>query len=329
MAHLSLALIGATGTIGKELLDLLEDDARVGELVPIASKATKETHVSFRGDSLPLRHLEPASFTSADVVIAACPASVGKEGYAPLLDEGIPVIDLAGVYGTEMPIVAAGFSSGNGNRLRESGIVTAARPEAIVVSRVLRILKEVAPVLRVSGTLMMPAAVAGRDGVEELSRQVVSMFNSQEAPRKHFASGLAFDVIPSWGGITERGWAGCELLNAIQIGMLSGVHPQAVALDVAVLPLFAGMAANLQVDLNPGWEIETVLKALSDSEEVELTEPSRLMPRRMIGSTELAIGRVRANLTGTGLHLWICCDTQRIAAENAIGLLEELLWSDA
>jgi len=184
-------------------------------------------------------------------------------------------------------------------------------------------------VLRVSGTLMMPAAVAGRDGVEELSRQVVSMFNSQEAPRKHFASGLAFDVIPSWGGITERGWAGCELLNAIQIGMLSGVHPQAVALDVAVLPLFAGMAANLQVDLNPGWEIEAVLKALSDSEEVELTDPSRLMPRRMIGSTELAIGRVRANLTGTGLHLWICCDSQRIAAENAIGLLEELLWSDA
>lgn len=329
MAHLTLALIGATGAIGKEILDLVEDDDRVGALVPIASRATKQTHVTFRGESLSVRELTPSAFESADVAIAACPASVGREGYQPLLEEGIPVIDLAGVYGTEMPIVAAGFQGGHGNRLREAGVVTAARPEAIVVSRILRILKEVSPVLRVSGTLMMPAALAGRDGVEELSRQVVSMFNSQEAPRKHFASGLAFDVIPSWGGLTERGWAGCELLNAIQVGLLTGVHPQAVALEVAVLPLFAGMAASIQVDLNPGWEMEAVLSALSDSDEVELTDPSRLMPRRMVGTSELAVGRVRANLTGTGLHLWVCCDSQRVAAQNAVDLLDELIWSDA
>ena len=329
MAHLTLALIGATGAIGKEILDLVEDDDRVGALIPIASRATKQTHVSFRGESQAVRELSSDAFDSADVAIAACPASVGREGYQPLLEEGIPVIDLAGVYGTEMPIVAPGFQLGHGNRLREKGIVTAARPEAVVVSRVLRVLKEVAPVLRVSGTLMMPAAVAGRDGVEELSRQVVSMFNSQEAPRKHFASGLAFDVIPSWGGLTERGWAGCELLNSIQIGMLTGIHPQAIALEVAVLPLFAGMAASIQVDLNPGWELEAVLAALSESEELELTEPGRLMPRRMVGSSDLAVGRVRANLTGTGLHFWICCDSQRVAAQNAVDLLDELIWSDA
>jgi hypothetical protein len=49
----------------------------------------------------------------------------------------------------------------------------------------------------------------------------------------------------------------------------------------------------------------------------------------MVGSTELAVGRVRANLTGTGLHLWLCCDSQRVAAQNAVDLLDELIWSDA
>ena len=72
-----------------------------------------------------------------------------------------------------------------------------------------------------------------------------------------------------------------------------------------------------------------MLAALDASEEVQLTAPARLMPRRMIGTTELAVGRVRANLTGTGLHLWLCCDSQRLAAKNAIDLLDDLIWSEA
>ena len=95
--------------------------------------------------------------------------------------------------------------------------------------------------------------------------------------------------------------------------MLSGLNPQVVALDVAVLPLFGGMAASLQVDLNPGWELERILEELKDSGEFEFASTSHLMPRKQIGSTDIAIGRVRANLSGTGLHLWLCCDAQRIA----------------
>ena len=329
MAEITLALIGATGCIGREIVDLLQEDDRVSTLVPIASKGSKETHVSFRGDSVPIRFFEPSSFAGADLVISACSPTVGREPYASLVEDGIPLIDLSGVYGTDLPILAAGLQGGQGNRLREAGAVTAARPEAIVVARLVRVLKRVAPVLRVSGTLMMPAAIAGREGVEELSRQVVSMFNSQEAPRSRFPEGLAFDVIPSWGGVTERGWAGCELLNSIQVAMLSGLNPQVIALDVAVLPLFGGMAASLQFDLNPGWELERVLEELKETEDFEFASVSHLMPRKQIGSTEIAVGRVRANLSGTGLHLWICCDAQRLAAKNALDLMEELLWSEA
>jgi aspartate-semialdehyde dehydrogenase len=329
MAQLTLALIGATGCIGKEILDLLEHDERVNALIPIASKGTKESQIGFRGKQLSLRYLEPESFEGVDLAIAACPASVGKEGLGFLVEEGVPLIDLSGVWGTEAPLLAAGFDKGDSNRIREAGVVTAARPEAIVVARVLRVLQEVAPVLRVGGTLMMPAAIAGRDGVEELSRQVVSMFNSQEPPRKLFPEGLAFDVSPGWGGILENGWAGGEMRNAIQVGMLCGLLPQAICMDVCVLPLFAGMAGSLQVDLNPGWDFEKVMAALEQSDALCMTPPNRSMPRRMVGSTDIAVGRVRANLTGTGLNLWIACDPQRIAAANALSLMENLLWSES
>ena len=329
MAQLTLALIGATGCIGKEIMDLLEHDERVNTLIPIASKGTQKSQIGFRGKQISLRHLEIESFEGVDLAIAACPASVGKEGLGFLVDEGVPLIDLSGVWGTEAPLLAAGFDMNDGNRMREAGVVTAARPEAIVVARILRALQEAARVLRVGGTLMMPAAIAGRDGVEELSRQVVSMFNSQEPPRSLFPEGLAFDVSPGWGGVLENGWAGGEMRNAIQVGMLTGLFPQAICMDVCVLPLFAGMAGSLQVDLNPGWEIGSVMAALEQSDDLCMSPPNRLMPRRMIGSTDIAVGRVRANLTDTGLNLWVACDPQRIAAANAISLVETLLWSES
>jgi aspartate-semialdehyde dehydrogenase len=329
MAHLTLALIGATGCIGKEILDLLEEDDRVGAVVPIASKGSKESQVVFRGKSISLRYLELSAFDGVGLAIAACPVSVGKAGLEFLVEEGIPLIDLSGSWGTTAPLLAAGFDLGHAERWRETGVVTAARPEAIVVSRVLRAINDVAPVLKVGGTLLMPSSVAGRDGVEELSRQVVAMFNSQEAPRKRFLKGLAFDVLPSWGGVGDRGWAGYELLAALQIGLLARINPQAVGLDVLVVPLFGGMMATIRVDLQSGWQIEAVREALDNVPELELVDETQLMPRGFIGSTDIAVGRLRADLSGHALHLTICCDPPRIAAENAISLMENLLWSEA
>jgi aspartate-semialdehyde dehydrogenase len=328
MAHLTLALIGATGSIGKEILDLLEEDERVGTVVPIASKGSKESQVVFRGKSISLCYLELSAFDGVDLAIAACSASVGKAGLEFLVEEGIPLIDLSGSWGTTAPLLAAGFDLGHSERWREIGVVTAARPEAIVVSRVLRAINDVAPVLKVGGTLLMPSSVAGRDGVEELSRQVVAMFNSQEAPRKRFLKGLAFDVLPSWGGVGDRGWAGYELLAALQIGLLARINPQAVGLDVLVVPLFGGMMATVRVDLQSGWEIAAVREALENVPELDLVDEPKLMPRGFIGSTDIAVGRLRADLSGQSLHLTICCDPQRIAAENAISLIENLLWSE-
>ncbi len=230
MAQLTLALIGATGCIGKEILALLEDDERVSSVIPIASQGTKESQVSFRGKSISIHNLELSSFDGADLAISACSASVGKSGLEFLVDEGIPLLDLSGVWGTTAPLLAAGFDLGHADRWRDSGVATAARPEAIVVSRVLRAIQEVAPVLRVGGTLLMPSSIAGRDGIEELSRQVVAMFNSQEAPRKRFLKGLAFDVLPSWGGVGDRGGAGYELLAALHIGLLARSNPQTIGL---------------------------------------------------------------------------------------------------
>jgi aspartate-semialdehyde dehydrogenase len=245
-----------------------------------------------------------------------------------LVDEGIPLIDLSGVWGTTAPLLAAGFDLGHSDRWRDSGVATAARPEAIVVSRVLRAIQEVAPVLRVGGTLLMPSSIAGRDGIEELSRQVVAMFNSQEAPRKRFLKGLAFDVLPSWGGVGDRGWAGYELLASLQIGLLARINPQAIGLDVLVVPLFGGMMATLRVDLQPGWALEAIQSALEEVPELDLVDAAQLMPRSFIGSTDIAVGRLRADLAGHALHLSLCCDPQRIAAQNAIALMENLAWSE-
>ena len=185
----------------------------MASLVPIASKGSKETHVSFRGDSIPIRLFEADSFRGADMVISACSPSVGREPYAALVEEGIPLIDLSGVYGTDLPILAAGIQGGQGNRLREAGVVTAARPNHCGGASV-RVQTRLA-VLRVSGTLMMPAAIAGREGVEASLAKSFPCSTAKKRLAVAFQKGSHLMSFRA-GAATERGWAGCDCSTAFK-----------------------------------------------------------------------------------------------------------------
>ena len=320
-----VAILGATGVLGEQLLEVLEDVDAVGAVIPVARATSEQSEVSFRGERVEVVALKDDDVERADVIVSALPGRLGREPLDRLIEEGIPVIDLAGVFGTSAPIVASGVR-GEVGAIRETGVVTSPRPLALALAKLLRTLSEFG-VHGVTGTALCPAGIAGREGVKELSGQVVAVFNSQEPPRRVFTKGLAFDLLPSWGAVGEKGWSGHELMVAIQLGLLAGIDPARVSVDMVVAPLFAGTGVSLRLLLSEGWELSKVVEVLKESDGFKLS--SDPMPRRSIGRDELTVGRIRQDLGGGALHLWLSFDPQRLAARAAADLVEDLLRGEA
>jgi len=320
-----IAVLGATGAVGKQLLDSLEALDSVGEIVPVASRASSETSVSFRDSSIELIQLDNEDLLEVDVAISALPGNMGKSPLEGLQEQGVPIIDLSGVFGNSVPFVIPGLR-GEVRQIRESGVISIPSPVAIALSRVLKSLSGFG-VRDVTGTALYPAGIAGAKGIRELSSQVVSVFNSQEPSRSVFSDGLAFDLLPSWGAVGDKGWSGHELMIALQTALISGVDPTRIAVDLVVVPLFAGMGVSLRVGLSPGWELTDAITAIHESKGLEVSR--KPLPRKTIGESSIQVGRMRADLGENSLHLWMALDPQQLAASTAIDALVELLEGEA
>jgi aspartate-semialdehyde dehydrogenase len=321
----TVAVLGATGAVGKQLLETLESVKSVGDIVPVASRASSETSVSFRDSSIELVQLSNEALLEVDVAISALPGNMGKSPLEGLQEQGVPIIDLSGVFGNAVPFVIPGLR-GEVRQIRESGVISIPSPVAIALSRIIKALSSFG-VQDVTGSAIYPAGIAGAKGIRELSSQVVSVFNSQEPSRAIFSDGLAFDLLPSWGAVGDKGWSGHELMIALQTALISGVDPTRIAVDLVVAPLFAGMGISLRVGLAPGWELSDAIAAVNDATGLELSR--KPMPRKTIGESSIQVGRLRSDLSGSSLHLWIALDPQHLAATTAVDALVELLEGEA
>jgi aspartate-semialdehyde dehydrogenase len=303
--------------MGGEILSALADSrVSLRGLLPVASRSTGVSQVEFGEESLSVLDLEDPRLETADLFLSALPFESSRTLLAEQLDSGKPLVDLSGSLGYDVPLVAHGVNLDDPARDRAARTLTAPRPEALVVATLLAALRAF-PVTAVRGLAMVPASVAGRNGLEELSGQVVALFNSQEPPRVAFPGGLAFDVLPAWGA--GASWSTLERLVAYQIAGLTGMEPAQVGLGVCVVPTFSGLSLSLHFS-GAGASLESIEAALEAHPGLRLVKDTEGTPLKQLGLPTVAVGRLREDPAGDGIHLWATCDPLRVAAANAVAL---------
>ncbi len=324
---LTVAVVGATGAVGQDLLSALSQSP-----LPItawrlfASRAMRSGTTEVDGAQLKVHVLpdDPAEsplFDDVDLVLLAAPAEVNARIGPALAEAGMAVIDVGGALAAQAPIVVAAVDPSPLARFAEVRIVSSPSPAAVLVATVL------APLLplgceRARGTILLSAGVAGRDGVEELSGQVVALFNQGEPPRKVFPSGLAFDLLAQVGeaASADDGWSAAERRLSAEVAAVLGLQPQALALSLCAVPLFTGLAASLNLDFPGGVDLPDVRATLGEVGNIRLGDPVP-GPRRLAGKAAVYVGRLRADPMGDGLHLWAAADNLRFGASaNAVAL---------
>jgi aspartate-semialdehyde dehydrogenase len=333
---LRIGVAGATGAVGREIVTLLnQTELPVGAVVPMASPACRTHTVEVGGGNVRVENLLPELVATCDLVFFAVPPQVAAEPIRAAMDEGVAIVDLTGTLGPadQVPLVVPAVNRLDLAGFYEHQAVASPRPDVVGLAHLLGPLRAQAGDLRCRGMVMHSAALRGRAGVEELSNQVVSLFNSRTPQRTTFVHGLAFDLEPMVGALGATGWSDHELRIAGQASTLLRLAPDRLVVAAMIGPWFNGVTFSLQIETDSGLDAAQVAAIYEATPSVALCAggaPGDLpRPRGVDGSTLMQVGRLRDDPSGGSVHLWAVADELRFgAAGNAVSLLAALIQDD-
>src|SRR5882762_5767399 len=196
MRRVKVAVAGATGVVGREMLKVLEErEFPVSELVPLASERSEGQTLEFRGQDVIVRRLKPESFEGVDIALFSPGASVSRE-FAPYAARaGAVVIDNSSAFrmDADVPLVVPEVNPNAVElALRPGGRRIVANPNCSTIQLVL-VLKPLHD-------------AAGQKGIQELEQQSRALFNMEEATAKKFPHRIAFNLLPEIGAANANGY---------------------------------------------------------------------------------------------------------------------------
>ncbi len=330
---LDIAIIGATGAAGSDIITALERSSLpVARWILVASATKAHLSVDIKGRSVPVlpgppHRLPQVVLDEADLIIMATPAAVTRTLAPAAIEAGIAIIDMSGALSDQGPMAVplAGISI-NDEGFQAARVVCSPSAPTVLAATVLRPLAALG-LVRANMVCLLPAGMVGQAGAEELSRQVVALFNSADPPRNLFPTGLAFDILGAVGEPADD-WTGAERRVSAELGGLLRLPPPRLPVTLTMAPTFSGISIAFHVQLQGDASAAQVRSALEAMPMVRLEDPVT-SPKDAMGTAVAHVGRLRDDPGGAGVHLWAVADNLRYCASaNAVALALHLWRND-
>jgi aspartate-semialdehyde dehydrogenase len=320
-AGLRIGVVGATGSLGTELLELLDlSSLRVSEIVPIATENSLGRDIEFQGSIFPVE-ADDARLTGLDLAFLCVPPSAALDFVRRALHEQVPCIDLSGATaGTEdVPMRVAGYGSVPEN----IPVLAIPRSPALALVMALQPIAAAAGLRRVTGTILESASMAGKDGMTALYQESIAVFSQQPLPESSvFPGPVAFDCMSGAEGLDAEGLAPRESALIRDLALLLGGEVKIATTHVQV-PIFSGLGAALSIETERDLEAGQAEDLLRKAPGVDVAADGDSLPttRTVVGRDSVWVGRLRGDpSTKRGLQLWLVADPMRLAASHAIQL---------
>lgn len=330
-----VAVVGATGAVGQEMLSILAERAfPVAEVIPLASGRSAGTRVEFGAQSLPVRDLAEFDFRGVDIALFSAGASVSAEHAPRAAAAGAVVIDNTSQfrYEADIPLVVSEVNPEAIVGYRARGIIANPNCSTMQMLVALAPLHRAAGITRINVATYQSVSGAGRSGVEELGRQTADLLNLREVRAQKFPVQIAFNLIPQIDVFLDNGYTKEEMKLVWETQKILGdpeirVNPTAVR-----VPVFYGHSEAVHIETRRKLGLEEARALLRTAPGVELIDervpggyptPVTHAARR----DPVYVGRLREDISHPhGLALWICADNIRKgAALNAVQIAELLV----
>lgn len=331
-----VAVVGATGNVGREMLETLHDRKfPVREVVALASSRSIGKEVSF-GDTkiLKVQALEHYDFRDTDIALFSPGSAVSKE-YAPkAAAAGCVVIDNTSYFRMEkdIPLVVPEVNPEALGDFRKRNIIANPNCSTIQMVAALKPLHDFATIKRIVVSTYQSVSGAGKEAMDELYDQTKKIYVNQiEAPHK-FTKRIAFNVIPHIDSFMENGCTKEEWKMMEETKKILGADIKVSATCVRV-PVFVGHSESVNVEFEKPITAEQARGILSETEGL-IVEDTRedggyTTPAEAVGEDAVYISRIREDLSAPNcLNLWVVSDNLRKgAALNAVQIAEALIYN--
>jgi aspartate-semialdehyde dehydrogenase len=329
---LSLALVGATGTVGRTVLDVLDDlDVPVKSLRAFASARSAGTTLSFRADDVRVEGLGQGAFRGCEVAIFCAGPDVAREWAPRAWAEGCAVVDDSPAFRREddVPLVVPEVNPEAVAGVAARGIVANPSTNVTALSIALQPLRAVAGLRRVVVATYQSVSGAGQGGVEELEQEARDLLNLREPrPAARFPHRIAFNVIPQVGAFGPGGRTDEEEKIVRETRKVLGDPALRIAATAVRVPVFFGHSAAVNLQTERKLDATAAREALRKARGVKLLDDpaQRIYPMPMLVASEdsVLVGRVRDDESQeNGLDLFLSIEnTRKGAATNAIQLAQ-------
>ena len=328
-----VAVVGATGNVGREMLNILEERGfPADEVVALASRRSQGTEVSYGDRTLKVKALDTYDFSDTDICLMSAGGEISKEWSPKIGKQGCVVIDNSSAwrYDAEVPLIVPEVNPDAIEGFRKKNIIANPNCSTAQLVVALKPLHDVAKIKRVVVSTYQSVSGAGKEGMDELFEQSRAVFVADPVTAKKFTKRIAFNVIPHIDVFMEDGYTKEEWKMVAETKKMFDPKIKLTATAVRV-PVFIGHSEAVNIEFeNPitPEEAREILREAPGCQVVDKHENGGyITPYESAGEDATYISRIREDITvENGLAMWVVSDNLRKgAALNTIQIAELLV----
>ncbi len=328
----NVAVLGATGMVGKEMMKVLEErDFPVDRFLPLASERTAGQKVTFKGKDYEVEVAKPESFKGIQIGLFSAGAKVSKVLAPEAVKHGTIVIDNTSEFRMD-PSVPLVVPEVNGHAIRKhKGII--ANPNCSTAQMVLitKPIHDAARIKRIVVSTYQSTSGWGKEAVEELKLQTKAVMEGKPVEVKYLPKQIAFNLFPQIDSFIDNGYTKEEMKMVNETRKIMEDDSIAVTATCVRVPIMIGHSEAVNIETEKKLSASQVRDLLSKFPTVKvMDDPMKGVyptPIECVGLNDTFVGRIREDISiKNGIDLWIVSDNlRRGAASNAVIIAEWMI----
>jgi aspartate-semialdehyde dehydrogenase len=331
MKEYHVAIVGATGAVGAELLRVLERRSfPVKTLRPIGSSRSAGKTISFRGDSIAVEQLNERSFDKIDMAFFSAGGEVSRKWVPVARDSGAAVIDNSSVFrmDPDVPLVIPEINANDVKQHR--GIIANPNCTTAVALMAIYPLHRVFGVRRVFAASYQAVSGSGQRAINELKEQIAAAVQDRQSPSQVYPHPIAFNLLPHVDVFLESGYTKEEMKMQNEGRKIMHAPDFRASVTCVRVPVYRAHSVAVSAEFDKPVSVDHAREVLAKAPGLELVdEPQNNrypMPLSVAGKDNCHVGRVRLDCAlENGLAFWVSGDQLlKGAALNAVQIAELL-----
>lgn len=328
----NVAILGATGAVGQELLALLvQRQFPVNNLKLLASARSAGSKITFKGSELTVEEVTADSFQDVDILLASAGGSTSKAWAHKAVDAGAVVIDNSSAFRMQddVPLVVPEINPEAA--AQHQGIIANPNCTTILMGVAIYPLHQIQPIKRIVVATYQSASGAGARAMAEVKNQAQDILNGKTPQPEILPYPLAFNLFPHNSPLNQQGYCEEEMKMINETRKIFNAPELRVTATCVRVPVLRAHSEAINLEFEQPLSVEQARDAIAAASGVKLVEDWDnnyfAMPIDATGKDPVLVGRIRQDISHPcGLELWLCGDQIRKgAALNAIQIAELLI----